>query len=348
MQIFVLCPDYNLPAGGIKGLYRYVDVLNRHGYDAFIVHLQKNFRVDWFQNKTPVVHMRNGFLIKYFNKIKNRFQIKSPIRDVFVGGPVQKKISRDDLVVIPIIMLDQFASYFKNNRKIIFNRRVYSFTFRTLKLTQPVGDDIYLSPELLGVLTVSKDSQQYLEYAFPGQSVHIIRPSISSLFHWDQRQKKEKQICFMPRRRANDAHQVLGMLQNRRALKDFTVIELKNLTEEQTADALKKASIFLSLSDNEGFGRPPAEAMAAGCIVVGYHGMGGREFFLPEFSYPIENGDIVQFAATVEKVVQDLSDDDESYLNTRLAASAFIRETYSPEQEEQDIMTSFNKLLGGH
>ena len=48
---------------------------------------------------------------------------------------------------------------------------------------------------------------------------------------------------------------------------------------------MRLATIFLTFSNQEGFGLPPVEAMACGCLVVGYHGHGGKEFLKPEWSF---------------------------------------------------------------
>ena len=53
----------------------------------------------------------------------------------------------------------------------------------------------------------------------------------------------------------------------------------------------------------EPFGNVVMEAMASGCVVIGYHGRGGKEYFQRSFSYPIEAGDIVGFAKAVESVL---------------------------------------------
>mgnify|MGYP001101356171 FL=1 len=53
--IYFICPDLNTPTGGIKQLYRQVDVLNKNGFKAYVVHGHRHFKVNWFKNETPVV-----------------------------------------------------------------------------------------------------------------------------------------------------------------------------------------------------------------------------------------------------------------------------------------------------
>lgn len=53
-NLFFLSPDDNSPVGGIKVLYRHVDILNENGFQAAIVHTKKGFRCTWFENQTRV------------------------------------------------------------------------------------------------------------------------------------------------------------------------------------------------------------------------------------------------------------------------------------------------------
>lgn len=47
-RIFIYCSNTNAKIGGIKQLYRHVDVLNRNGFKAYILHSEKGFRCSWF------------------------------------------------------------------------------------------------------------------------------------------------------------------------------------------------------------------------------------------------------------------------------------------------------------
>ena len=49
----------------------------------------------------------------------------------------------------------------------------------------------------------------------------------------------------------------------------------------------------------KGFGLPLAEAIACGCIVVGYDGLGSRDFCYPAL-HSVPFGDILSFVNTLE------------------------------------------------
>ena len=106
------------------------------------------------------------------------------------------------------------------------------------------------------------------------------------------------------RKHADEAVQVLNILRCRRALEGWDLVAIDGLPEHEVAKRLAECAIFLSFGYPEGCPLPPLEAMASGCVVVGYHGWGGREYFKPTFSDPIEAGDIIGFARAAEKAIR--------------------------------------------
>ena len=86
--------------------------------------------------------------------------------------------------------------------------------------------------------------------------------------------------------------------------------------------------------------------MACGCIVIGYHGMGGKEFFKPEFSFPIEVGDIIGFAKTVESVIKEYENNAITLQAKTKIAADYILHKYSLAREEYDIINTWEKILG--
>lgn len=139
--------------------------------------------------------------------------------------------------------------------------------------------------------------------------------------------------------------QVINILKFRGALKDFEIIPFINIPQTEVARIYQESLLFLSFGYPEGFGLPAAEAMASGCVVIGFHGGGGREFFKPEFSYPIEQGDIIGFAKTVEEVIQSFEQDPAPILEKGRLAANYIREQYSFELEEQEVVSAWRSIL---
>jgi glycosyltransferase involved in cell wall biosynthesis len=156
---------------------------------------------------------------------------------------------------------------------------------------------------------------------------------------------KKPIISFMTRKNTNDILQVINILKFRYALDDYKIVPIEGKTEKEVAQILNDTMIFLSFGYQEGFYLPAAEAMACGCVVIGYHGMGGREFFKPEFSFPITNGDIILFAQTLEKVIDSNKSNKNILKEKGKMAAEFIAKKYSIEQQEKDVTQFWGKIV---
>ncbi len=313
-MIYLYSPDDNAANGGIAKIYRHADVLNKNGFEAAVVHLKPGFRCTWFNNSTPVVYAQT------INPGQHDFMVAT---EVF--GP-------------------QIARTAPGIRKVIFNQNCYN-TFLNYPFDKTAMETPYLHPDIVATITVSEDSVSYLRHAFPSACILRIRPGIDgALFH--QGSQKKKQIAFMPRRRADEARQVLNILKFRGALAEFDIVEIADLAHEEAARRIRESAFFFSFSGIEGFGLPPAEAMASGCITVGFHGRGGKEFFRPDFSWPIAFGDIEDYARTAETVLNQYRHDPAPLEAKAAQAASFIASTYSPENEEADILACWRQITG--
>lgn len=146
----------------------------------------------------------------------------------------------------------------------------------------------------------------------------------------------------MPRKRANDARQVLRLLAAHGSLEGWEVVPIADRTEAATAGLLRSCAIFLSFSAQEGFGLPPAEAMACGCYVVGFPGLGGREYFGPAFSSPVEEGDVLAFAKATAAVLEN---DPATLAKRARSASAYVLSRYSLNDQCEDLLAFFLRFL---
>jgi glycosyltransferase involved in cell wall biosynthesis len=136
-----------------------------------------------------------------------------------------------------------------------------------------------------------------------------------------------------------------------RAIEESGIGDLTVLTgyvSEKDLPALYTGALcFVYPSYFEGFGLPPLEAMACGCITIGYHGFGGREFFTDDLAFPISVGDVLTFVRTTEQVLKRWQNDPASLMEMTRRAASFVAERYSPANEVQDIIRTWQQILPG-
>ena len=313
--LWFVCPDWDRPAGGIRKQYRAVDVLNEAGLDAAIVHKRPGFRCSWFRNRTRVA----------------------------AAGDIA--VADGDVIAVPEIYGPTIRDLPAGVRQVIFNQGAY-LTIDTLVADGAAAAAPYVdNPDLAVVVAVSDDSARVLSYAFPGIPVRRIHHGIDPAIHHPHVERRNKRIAYMTRRRADEAAQVLSLLQRRGVLDGWEVVAIQGRTEAQVAEILRSSRIFLSFSKQEGFGLPPLEALACGCVVVGFDGFGGREFFCAPSAAPVEDGDVVGFARAVEDVIRRVDDDPRAVDAAAEAGARFVAERYSREVESRDLIDVFAPLL---
>ncbi len=313
MTVYVLSPDSETPTGGVKQLYRHVDVLNDNGLDAAIVHQRPGFRCSWFQNGTNIVHT----------------------------GEIRP--GKDDLLVLPESYGPGIVRIQPGVRKIIFNQNCF-YTFRGFSLEDLPKETPYTHPDVEAALVVSDYSREYLQHIFPRLPVFRLHNGIDAgIFHPGN--GKRFRIAFMPRKNSDDLRQVVHALNCRQALEGFELSPVSQAAESEVAAIFRDSAVFLNFGDREGFGLPPAEAMACGCIVAGYHGFGGADFMSEKYAFPVQTGDILAFVKTVENVLESIRNNAPEIDIKREKAIAYIKGTYSMEMESADILSFWRQQL---
>jgi hypothetical protein len=310
--IYFLAPDYNVPSGGVRTLYRHVDILNSFGIRAFILHQSRNFRCTWFEHQTRVADLRSV------------------------------KISPSDLLVVTELDTDLLGRLPAGTRHVILNQGIHlTWTRACENLPWHYG----AHPDLAGVVTVSDHSAEMLRYAFDPPYLRRIHLAIDPRLFYPGQDVRARRIAYMPRRGGRDARPVLEMLRDRGILQNWELVPIDGLKPAEVGNILRTTSIFLSFADQEGFGLPAAEAMACANYVCGYHGFGGREFFRSEFSAPVSSGDILEFARTVEGIIARDRLNPAWCRERGNKAAAFIAMEYSPERERDDVIQTYTEFL---
>lgn len=313
-RILFLCPCDNTPYGGIHVIYENVDILNKNNFNAYVLHEVDNFRCTWFANNTKIL---------YFKDVLINFE--------------------NDILVIPEIYGPNILNIVPGVKKVIFNQGAY-LTFSRFGANYNEKSP-YLSDEIIGIISISQDNKEYLEYTFKDKIINRIINCIEYYGINPNYESKNKVISIIEKNNIQDFIQIINILKIRDNLKGYTFDIIKNETHQNVLQRLEKSKIYISLSDEEGFGLSAAEAMAMGCVVIGYHGQGAKEYFKEEFSYRVEQGDVIDICKKVEEVIELIENRNEEYLSKVKKAREFILANYSKEQQKKSVVETWTDIL---
>lgn len=237
-----------------------------------------------------------------------------------------------DLLVVPEFMT-ALLPQLRGCAKVILNQNSFS-----------PGAVWFQDDQVCSIVSTSQYITRYIKFVHPEVVTIPVRLGYDkSIFHAVNSVKK-KQIAYMPRRRGEDAQRIIKALKRRGALKGWNVVAIDSLPAQAVANILRESMIFLSFSQREGFGLPPLEAMACGCLVVGFHGLGGAEFFDPAYCYPIPEDDICSFQETLEVLLAN--PEVESICKAKgIAAAKAISDKYSIERQDADAVAAISQSL---
>ena len=114
---------------------------------------------------------------------------------------------------------------------------------------------------------------------------HVVRPALDPVFAGARARggPRTLRVAAIPNRRPQEWRLLRGALRSQRPdLADVPWIEIRGVSRREVARLVAGSEVFLATGLLEGLGLPPLEAMAAGALVVGFHGGGGQEYASPE------------------------------------------------------------------
>ena len=342
-KIYFVCPNTTHITGGVKQIYKQVEILNRNGISAYVLLEKKKQSNIWLTSyNIPIKYSPYLFKrLRYFFGDK-KLNIKRKLKLYYLQRK-SEKIDDSVILVFPEIYGIYIKDVFPDTPKVIFNQGCY-MTFSGFSINKDYPVTPYNDKKTLGTIVASEDAFSYLSYTFKGSNIYRMILGIdNTIFNYSA--EKRKQICFMPRKMEEDIIQVIHILKQRGKVQNWDFVSIDNKTEKEVSEIMKKSIFFLSFNRNEGFGLPAAEAMACGCYVIGYHGQGGKEYFKPEFSTIIEAGNIIEYVKEIEEKIALYEKDPFPFLEKGKRASQFILSNYSVEKEEESILKIWNKIL---
>lgn len=293
-------------SGGIKTVYRHAEMLTQLGFDA-CVH-QPEGPPSWFETSAKVL-----------------MALAPEAGDVLVfpetlNGP-----------------LAEWAQRPSPARKVLFCQNQYYMALNPLP------------PEQLAALGFShfacssKAARDFLQSVLHVGDAALIPYAVDPKIFVPQ--AKAIQIALVPRKLPREASLIGRIFHSKyKSLRHVPWQVIDNAPERTAADILGRSAIFLSLSFFESFGLVPVEAMAAGCIVAGFDGYGGREYANPQNGFWFAPDHLEQVADALAAIVAGLEAGDAA-LQAMREAGAATAARYSMDGTREALREFYGRLV---
>ena len=313
-RIFYFCPDFPQPSGGIKTIYRHVCRLVELGYDAAVVHQKRDFRARWHGYQAPII-----------------------------GLDDQPHFGADDLWVLPEVMAD-----FARQTERFAGRRILLALSWDPTYTRLKPGERWQDLGINRIIAKSPTVQRFLKWSMDLDTV-LIPDYIPPTLYYSEPSKKKQTISYLTRKDATGRWLRGIFIRKKVSATPWAWIPLHNLDEAAYAQQLRESAIYLPTTLQEGMHVSVIEAMACGCLVVGYHGIGGRDLMVGEGEGQncilVENGDLLALGQTVEMVLKKLTDDPHAYapiIQNALKTAALYQD---PTAEADALDAFFGKFV---
>ncbi len=162
---------------------------------------------------------------------------------------------------------------------------VYAQSWTYLLTSLPEG--VHWKQLPVTFLAVSEPVAHFLREVLDVEPLDVLPPAVApEMFRENHAPARPARIAWMPRKNRALAEQVQKIAEARLAREAsppaLEWVPVQNMERTRVAETLASCSFFLNTAFPEGFGLPPLEAMAAGCIPVGFTGFGGWDYMRTE------------------------------------------------------------------
>jgi hypothetical protein len=309
-RIVYLLEPFDFPSGGVATIYRHVEILNAHGFRAF-VGLPKKPATDFYRTTAQlVIH----------------------------GGRIH--VERGDVFVIP----EGFAEHVRalmptRARRLMYCQNQYYLPFTSDPRAGIAEFGVH------GVIASSEAVRDFFRDIYGVTDLPLLPYAVDPARVRPAAAKKH-QIAFMPRRLGEDARFIEAIFRRRhRHYADVPWVSIDRVCQAEAARLMGESAVFLSLSHKESFGLPPLEAMACGCLVAGFHGDGGREYMTAENGWWANTGDYKSCADSLAAALEAYESGGGPAFENRHAAMAATVKRYSPARLEAALLKFWSREL---
>jgi len=296
-------------AGGIKMVFRHVEVLREAGLDA-VVATPGGEPPQWFETTAPLVD---------FSKLEEG-------REVLVFPENHHE------------MLKRFAPW--RNRKVVFCQNPF-MVIRGLG-----GARDYAEFGVGGILCAGRYVADYCQMRFPSLPLAIVPVCVDHERFRFQGAKK-LQIAYTPRKRSFEAAVIRDLcLARHPEFHAIPWVKIDGVSESQVAAILNETAVYLALCRFEATGLTILEAMAAGCVVAGFTGQGARQFTTARNGFWVDEDDCFACAEELARAIRLATEGGPRYRDVLEAAQDATR-PYRHEQMAKSLVDFWQAFLKG-
>lgn len=306
-RILYVSTKFEHAAGGVRMIFHHVRELRRLGHEAFVVATGGDPSPRWFAADAPIL-------------------------------PGDLAARESDVLVLPEVGRNILAiARSAPCRKVLFCQNHFqAFTgLQELPGWTEAGVD--------SAMYCSRVTAEMVERCFAFRNSAVIRCGIDhGLFH--PAEARKPCVVLMPRKRPGDVPLIRRIFERQwPTLAQYPWYALSGRGEQDIAAAFGRAAVFLSLSYREGLGLPPLEAMAAGCLVAGFTGHGGRDYATAENGFWAEEDDVYGAADALGRALSTFLEQPERTAALRAAGQATAAR-YSFDAMREDLRAFWGRI----
>ena len=342
-RYFVVCTDSPAASGGRAVLYDTVALLRESGRDAYVLHMLPNAQYSLSPHKFETAYfswrLRAGNYVDRSRRVRFRAELERLFVTLKSARNIPYEPCPDDIIITPDHLTHAVQWAFPDLARIVFSQNSFGY-LRSHKLGQ-----LYNGAPLEGVvgnLAISDTCIGAMELVGATQIDRV--PVCPNLEIFDPKQKKQRKICYMPRKRRFEADLIDQALRARGNIGDYELVCIDGMNQKEVAQHLAEDRFFISLMRNEALGFPAMEAMASGCIVIGYTGLGTEEYFDSDSGVPVSEGNTVGLVKAVEHAVADYDANPDPWDRMRQLANDRVRRRYNPEVFRSSLLSAIGGI----
>jgi hypothetical protein len=298
-----LCADARKASGGVAVIYRFAETLREMGYEAAVLHQGRAASHMAGRSDVPVLHtsaidrirarrMRpSKRLMRTIHRLPDRLAARRPD---------EAPLSGRDVIVTSEFKYHEAIEAFPDNPIVVLSQNSFSYLASCARAIARGHDPATRAAYNIAIADICEDAFE-LTGAAPVARIPVSPDPETFPFV----EEKEPLIAYMPRKRPAEALIVARALERRGRLGGHRLLEIDGMPHAEVRKALGRARFFLSFMRTEALGFPAAEAMASGCVAVGYTGLGTREYFHEGTGIPVAEGDTMALVEAIEGAVAE-------------------------------------------